>query len=319
MGELRVSAVLTAGSGKTLPIISLLLGVFLALGLSGCDSGGTVEQSDGTQLAVKDSVNDYSWGELKEISKAIAAAPSDDAALQIAVEYRLCSSEGKLDGSQLKEVTLSNGKTVQAQIIGFRHDSKADGSGMAGITFLFCSPLVLMPANASGTTAGGWEQSDMRTWLSKQGLKKLPDDLRSQIVSVTKKSNNTGAGTTAATKTKDRLWLLSAVEITGKIEQGTLDGDDSGALTKLYNKEGSRYQLFHDCDVDCGRETNKKYDIGTLNEVLVKKKGDEACMWWERSVYDGSSSDFYCVMTSGSPIGNTAASYEHGVVPAFCI
>lgn len=302
-----------------LPIIFLLLAAFLALALSGCDSGGTVEQSNGTQLAVKDSVNDYSWDELKEISGAIASAPSDDAALQIAGEYHLCSSDGKLDGSQTKDIALSNGDTVKAQVIGFRHDPTADDSGVAGITFLFCSPLSFMPANASGTTAGGWERSDIRAWLSKQGLKMLPDDVRSQIVAVTKKTNNAGAAGMAATKTKDRLWLLSAVEVTGKVEQGTLDGDDSGTLAKLYNKEGSRYQLFRDCAVDCGRETRKKYDIGTLNEVLVKKRGDEPCMWWERSVYDGSSSDFYCVMASGSPIGNAAASYEHGVVPAFCI
>lgn len=319
MGGLCVSGSRSACGRLILLAAAIMLAAATGIGLTGCSSGETVEQSDGSQLAVKDSVNDYSWDELKTLSNAIAAAPDGTSAIQIAQDYHLCTDEGKLDGSQTKDITLSNGKTVQAQIIGFNHDAKSDGSSMAGITFLLCSPLTTMSANASGTTAGGWEQSDVRAWLAKSGLKMLPDDLRTQIVSVKKQSNNVGAGCTSATKTKDKLWLLSAVEITGQVEKGTLTDDDSGSLAKLYNKEGSRYKLFSDCGVDCGRETNKKYDIGTLNQVLVKQDGSDPCMWWERSVYDGSSSDFYCVMTSGSPVGNATASYEYGVVPAFCI
>lgn len=319
-----MSVVWDSGSEKTNSRLSLLILAIVSTAiacicLAGCSSGETVEQSDGTQLAVKDSTNDYSWAELKVLSNAIATTATNDDALQIAEDYHLCTKEGKLDGSQTKDITLSNGKTVQAQIIGFRHDAKSDGSSLAGITFLLCSPLTTMSANVSGTTAGGWAQSDVRAWLAKTGLKKLPDDLRSQIVSVKKPTDNGGTGSASISKTKDKLWLLSTVEITGNVEQGMLTDDDDGSLAALYNKEGSRYQLFQDCGVDCGRETNKKYDIGTLNQVLVKQSGSEPCMWWERSIYDGSSTDFYCVMASGSPVGNATASYEYGVVPAFCI
>lgn len=319
MGGVCVSDSKRANGRLLLLALAFVSAVMVCCGLAGCSTSKTVEQSDGTQLTAKDSVNDYSWDELKVLSNAIATAPSNDDALQIAEDYHLCTEAGNLDGTQTKDITLSNGKTVQAQIIGFRHDPKSDGSSLSGITFLLCSPLTTLSANASGTTAGGWAQSDVRAWLSKNGLKKLPEDLRNQIVSVVKTTNNVGAGSTSASKTKDKLWLLSAVEITGKVEKGVLDDDENGSLAKLYNKEGSRYQLFQDCGVDCGRETNKKYDIGTLNQVLVKQDGDSPCMWWERSVYDGSSSDFYCVMTSGSPVGNATASYEYGVVPAFCI
>ena len=167
MGGVCVSDSKRANGRLLLLALAFVSAVMVCCGLAGCSTSKTVEQSDGTQLTAKDSVNDYSWDELKVLSNAIATASSNDDALQIAEDYHLCTEAGNLDGTQTKDITLSNGKTVQAQIIGFRHDPKSDGSSLSGITFLLCSPLTTLSANASGTTTGGWAQSDVRAWLSK--------------------------------------------------------------------------------------------------------------------------------------------------------
>lgn len=316
---IAIFGIQTKRKGLACVLVALLM---CLAALCGCaQTSVRVTESSGSQLDTKASVNDYSWDELAGISDAIAGAESDDEALKIAESYHLCSAEGKLDGSQQKQFTLADGTQVAAQIIGFRHDDKADGSGKAGLTFLLTAPLDFRAANGNGSTDGGWEQSEMRAWLGSEGLNLFPADLQAHMKAVQKMTNNTGAvdGAQAATATQDTLWLLSAVEITGPVEAGTIEDDEDGALTALYNAEGSRYQLYEDTDVDCGRATSKKYDIGTLNEVLVRKNGEDPCMWWERSVHDGSATDFYCVMHGGSPIGDAGAAYEHGLVPAFCL
>ena len=175
--------------------------------------------------SVQASVNDYSWEELQEISDKIAKASSDDEGLKIAEKYRLCTDDGKLDGTQTKDVTLTDGAQTSVQIAGFRHDDKSDGSGKAGIAFIFKDAISYQKMNQGASNSGGWESSQMRQWLANDGMSLMPDDLRSAIVSVKKLTNNMGASKleSAVTETDDSLWLLSYNEVSGNYHEWNLD------------------------------------------------------------------------------------------------
>ena len=49
---------------------------------------------------VEASLNDYSWKEIAEISKLISKKGDSDGALEVAKKYHLCTSDGKLVGTQ---------------------------------------------------------------------------------------------------------------------------------------------------------------------------------------------------------------------------
>ena len=88
----------------------------------------------GEAATVKSAVEAYTWDELAQISDEIGAAGDEAAAIEVAKKYNLVTADGKLDGTQVKLVTLTNNMTVPVQIVGFAHDDKTAG-GKAGITF----------------------------------------------------------------------------------------------------------------------------------------------------------------------------------------
>ena len=177
---------------------------------------GVGESADGAQgdsqdaggAAVKSAVEAYTWDELSQISAEIGGAGDEAAAIEVAKRYNLCTPEGKLDGTQVKSVTLADGTQTTVQIVGFAHDDKTSG-GKAGITFIFGDCVGQEPMNEEGTNEGGWEASPMRTYLNGTWRAQLPEDLDAVIVPVDKLTNNEGETKSAAsvTSTSDSLWL----------------------------------------------------------------------------------------------------------------
>lgn len=88
-----------------------------------------------------------SWPEIKALSQRIADAPSDGEALSIAKVNNLVDSSGRLHGNPVKAVELTDGRVVDVQILGFRHDRGADGKSR-GITFAFSDSIVFAPMAA---------------------------------------------------------------------------------------------------------------------------------------------------------------------------
>ena len=105
--------------------------------------------TDFVDVEVKSGLSAYSWEELSEISQFIAEVKNGDTvydftANDVAVAFNLCSANGSLDAAETKTIVLDpNGEAQEAsvRIIGFGHDDRADGSGKAGITFLFTTNL----------------------------------------------------------------------------------------------------------------------------------------------------------------------------------
>lgn len=259
----------------------------------------------GEAATVKSAVEAYTWDELAQISDEIGAAGDEAAAIEVAKKYNLCTPEGKLDGTQVKLVTLTNNMTVPVQIVGFAHDDKTAG-GKAGITFMFGDAIAEAPMNQTDTNAGGWEASQMRAYLNGDGMALLPEDLKKVVAPVDKLTNNVGEtqDVSAVTTTSDSLWLLSAAELCGSI-----DWYSDPSYNAVLNAEGFEYQLFRDTAVDSSN----------ANDILVKNYQNSPIGWWERSPSPNTSGIFQVVGSGGYPGIIGGASFSYGVVPGFCL
>ncbi len=116
-----------------------------------------------------------------------------------------------------------NGMTATAMIIGIDHD------GTNTVTFMLKTKLADSGMNPTISNKGGWEASQMRTWLNGEIFNTM--DNRDYIKEVMKRTNNVGKNGTESTSTYDKLFLLSVVE-TARTHEYAL------------NDEGSAYEYF---------------------------------------------------------------------------
>ena len=257
------------------------------------------------EVAVRDAVNDYSWGELSALSDEIAAAPDEESALQIAVAYHLVNDEGKLDGSQVKEIELADGSVARAAIADFRHDD-LHGGNKAGITFVFEDAVALRPMNNNAgfddldetdavSATGGWTGSDARDWLNADFVDELPADLQLALKDVVKRScvvpekqagGQTGQGAlnvpveSLMGESVDKLWLLALAEL-AEVSDETYYAEVNPEWTDVMRAEGTPYKLFADAGVD----EFGSYDVLKM-ACLDGSQKSMPCAWWLRSVED---------------------------------
>lgn len=228
---------------------------------------------------IRGSLGDYTWDQLQEISLKIKAAKSDAEARRIAKRYHLLVDDGHIPFPSTKRVTLTNGLEVGAQLVGIRHDELLDGTGKAGLTFMFDAGIAEHNAAAQPLSAG-WADCELREWLDDDGLKLLPNELRAYIKEVKKVSNNDGAARSASclSELPATLWLPAMVELCGTQPPESFT-EDFHYLADIYNGEGKEYQLFREL----------KVSPYTTNETLVRQwKGKDTC-WWERTASPDTS------------------------------
>ena len=177
----------------------------------------------------------------------------------------------------------------------------------------------MRPMNSSGSNEGGWERSELRSWLAGEGMELLPDELASRVVEVAKPTNNTGSGRDVAqvTDTSDRLWLLSGREVVGEIDWFVQEFDSGYSWwDDVANAEGQQYERFAAAGVASEADPNG---------VLVRSYGPDPVAWWYRTPYyvafDGfeGGTYFYAVLSAGYPAGHFPPETEAGVVVGFCI
>ena len=281
--------------GCILAVLSIAVVCFL---LNGCGSSG---------ISPKSTVNDYSWSELSAISDEISEADDFDEAIQIAGKYNLVTDEGKLDGTQTKDVELSDGRVVQVEISGFFHDDREDGS-KTGIAFIFKDAIAKQRMNSDESNEGGWEDSSLRSWLNSDGLDLLPDNLKGVIVPVKKLTNNVGETemVSSVTVTVDSLWLYSTAELCGRVE---LFKGKFSFCNDVLDTEGYQYRLFRDAGTSIDVESG----------ALVRDLDGKSCSWWERSAKPNGSESFYSVSDDVASSKGSDPENEFGVVPGFCI
>ena len=103
---------------------------------------------------IRGSLDDYTWDQLQEISLKIKAAETRSEAREIAKRYHLLDDNGHIPYPYTKRVKLTNGLHVGAQLVGIRHDELLDGTGKAGLTFMFDAGIAERDAAAQPLSAG---------------------------------------------------------------------------------------------------------------------------------------------------------------------
>ena len=292
-------------------ILAIALGLVAVLLIAGC-SGSTA----------KSSLKDYSWSELSEISKEISAADSDEEGKDLAIGYGLLDAGGKMKG-EAKPITLSDGTSASVVLAGIRQDTLDDGK-KAGLTFVFADAPATHAMNSESSNVGGWEKSEMRSWLNDDFADMLPSDLKGVIAAASKKTNSAG-GTTpgSVSSTSDKLWLPSLVEVAGSVSPNSLVGGTSSAKipASVYNAEGKQYQLFSEKGAAAGEGNavlQRTFTGDDSNGSGIVVSG-EASPWWLRSLSTTWTSGFEATTAEGDPQNAWITDYELGVAPGFCL
>ena len=183
-----------------------------------------------------------------------------------------------------KTMTI-NGISYQIDIIGKNHDTYTAG-GTAPLTFqLHDCYGESKNMNSSNTNSGGWTSCAMRSTHLPAILALMPTEVQNGIREVNKL---TSAGSRSATinTTADKLFLLSEIEIFGRVS---------------YSKSGEGTQ----------------YDYYKAGNSKVKKWNGSAAYWWERSPRDSKSTSFCVVLINGNAGGGSAGA-ARGVAFGFC-
>ena len=267
---------------------------------------------------IRGSLGDYTWDQLQKISLKIKGAADEAEAHKIAMHYHLLDEKGHIPYPCTKRVTLGNGINVGAQLVGIYHDDLSDGTGKAGLSFLFDAGIAERAATDT-PTSHGWRACDLRTWLDRKGLDLLPEDLRICVVPVDKLSNNVGAATDVSclTALSASLWLPSMTELAGEQPPKTFSKEFRW-LSPIYSSEGTEYQLFRELEIT---------PYSSNNKLVRQWKGKDTC-WWERTVSPDKSAeeDTLClnrVGANGDVYMFSTAAHDPDkrtcVIPGFCI
>lgn len=261
---------------------------------------------------VSSTLNNNEWSVIKSVSDAGQGANYWSIGDRKAVT--LNGTVGKL--------SLSN-VTTYAFIIGFNHNASVEGTNRihfqlaktaltGGTDVCLCdssynssvSTAGYFSMNSSRTNSGGWASSQMRTNICGTSLSSysgtiiavIPAALRAVLKSVTKYTDNTGGGSTAAsavTATTDYFFLLSEFEVFGSISYGNTNEKNKQAQYAYYSAGNSKIKYKHN---------------GTST----------AAYWWLRSPRASNSYLFVNVYTDGTvSYGNANASL--GFAPGFCV
>ena len=261
---------------------------------------------------VSSTLNNNEWSVIKSVSDAGQGANYWSIGDRKAVT--LNGTVGKL--------SLSN-VTTYAFIIGFNHNASVEGTNRihfqlaktalsGGTDVCLCdssynstvSTTGYFSMNSSRTNSGGWASSQMRTNICGTSLSSysgtiiavIPAALRAVLKSVTKYTDNTGGGSTAAsavTATTDYFFLLSEYEVFGSISRANSNEASKQAQYAYYSAGNSKIKYKHD---------------GTTT----------AAHWWLRSPRSSYSTNFVRVNTDGT-VNDNNASFSLGFAPGFCV
>ena len=194
-----------------------------------------------------------------------------------------------------KTISLTTGEQVTFVILGFDHDDLTSG-GKAGMTIGMKNLLATTyRMNATGTNAGGWDESEMRTSTMATLLSQLPSDLQGVIKQVNKKAT-AGSQSTSITTSADKLWLLAEVEVDGTTSAG-------------YADEGEQYEYW---------KTVKDGTVAADRIKYLSNGSGSAYRWWLRSPYVSDSSSFRYIYSTGY-VSNITANGTRGVSFGFCV
>ncbi len=169
------------------------------------------------------------------------------------------------------------------------------------INTLRMNPYTNGNTNGDGNK-GGWEYSELRTYLNNDIYNALPSDLKNAIVETSVVSGH-GRGDSSNFTTSDKLYLLTQMEI----RSYTGSSDTAYDITRqldYYNLKG----------------VNSGYNASSTQGYTIKNYNDVATGWWTRTADNSYSDKRHFVITySGGFSTSNNADTPSGVSPAFKI
>lgn len=229
--------------------------------------GGALVVTTGTYVLEKNIAN-YSWDQIGDIAKD-------------------GNAKAFFNVGDTKELNLG-GEILTMEIVGFDHDNLVDG-GKAPITW---GMQHLMAAarqmNSSNTNVGSFAGSELYSWLGKEVMTLMPEDIKKHIRPVIKKTSE-GNNKANIIANQMSIFLFSEIEVFGK-------------TTYSYTGEGTQYARF------------------TTTSTRIKKLNNDsgsADWWWLRSPRSGNTTAFCRVYSDGSA-SSDGASASGGVCFGFC-
>lgn len=184
-----------------------------------------------------------------------------------------------------KTLELSDGTLIKMDIAAFDTDDKSDGSGKAKITWICHGIYFTHNMNAGTTTSGGWAESDLRKWLISDILSKIPNEIKSHIVSV-KKTFRSKSPNDETLTSDDQIWIPSYKEV--------------GFTNSTYvESSGVVYsELF-----------------SSNNDRIKYNSSDAANSWWVRSAYSATK---LTIVGIGGTEFDRDANVAYGIAFGFC-
>ncbi len=184
-----------------------------------------------------------------------------------------------------KTLTLSDGWSTVATIVGFNHDEKSDGTGTCEVTFDFTylyHTETEMGESPVSSNYFRWSECNLRNIVIPDIWETLPDILKENIAEVTKNTGTYSVGFTSVSSTSystaDKLWAFSLKEL---------------ALSNFSDESSTAYPYFS--------------EGGSRIKTLVD--GTEAQSYWVRNAYHGlnistsvatMTRNWYCINANGT-------------------
>ena len=272
---------------------------------------------DGEIPATPSNLNSCSWDFIRW------ASDEGIADLLWSVGDRKAVEVGDFGSSQ--EAYKIPGGTFYCYILGFDHNSALEGTNRTHFEFGFTAlsggvhiaftggdyglgytdpvgygyPIM----NNSATNSGGWESCIMRTKNlnseepSRSFMSALPSDLKNQVKTVTKYTDNVGGGSNVesnVTATTDKFFLLNMMEIIG---------GDGNASNSYEPQKTAQYQYYRNGN---DKIRNRSDSTGDPCKIIL------------RSPYRGNNKSF-CRLNETALPGYHNANYCLGISPAFCV
>lgn len=263
----NASIVSVSVSGKTVTVTALKTGttsitIYAKEDENYTQTGNKTCTVNAQLLPEKRPLEEMSWADIRKISDAGLASSYWSVG-----DTKTITLNGTVGAR-----TFSNYQ-VKAFILGFDHNASREGSNRIHFCIgksMESSTMVALVddyldagttvecfhMNNTNTTRGGWKDSYMRNTIMSQFKNILPSDLRSNMKSVTKYTNNDGFSSDESytTATTDYLFLMSIFEGGREASSGNtvfqetyayfLAGN-SGTFSQDYNPSGVPSKRFH--------------------------------------------------------------------------
>lgn len=263
----------------TLLILSILLIACHSNDISGSNSDSDYEASE--QGAVETQSNEASQRVSISDSWANIISSCEDGS------YR-----EKYKVGDTKELDLSEEGLITMKLVAMDADDLSDGTGKASMTWI-AEDLLNTEHNMfpDDKTSGGWETSEMRSWLRNEVYNLLPDDIKKGIKDVVKYTYTFGYDTDDCNivVSSDSIWIPSGTEIYGKEHANT---DISVQYSQEFPDENLR---------------QKKHVDGSKS------------WWWLRTSCSDYSGAFWTIQSDGSFEPYVDADQTGGVLIGFCL